>query len=558
MPKLCVRLTVAGVLAFGLTILICGRSASAALRPDQILLITNKNSADSGKLATQYAQARGVPTENVVALDVPDAEEIAFDDYERNVFLPLRQFLAGHHLDGKIHCLLTFYGVPFRIANRINTTADKAELADILALQQATTNQASTALASLEKFSQSFDKTFHPETGTEVQVLRHRADAAMAVAAKIIGGFTDAEQRQQQGDKLLEFLGKLEGESQVIAHTKPPSQDGNDPPTQQWLAHAQTIAAAAENARQLELRRFDPAARRDLRQIVSETFGLLATLDLLQAQAHYFDTTDTGAATDSELALLYWDNYQRSKWQANPLHFAFHGNPPPVLMTMRLDGPSPDIVQRIIQDSLGVERTGLDGTVALNSRGIAPNDAKGSASVFGQYDQHIRNLAALLTAKTHLHVVLADKEPVFAPHTVPNVAVYCGWYSVGHYVPGCDFVRGAVGFHIASFEMVTLHGKNAQGWVHGLLNDGVDATLGPVAEPFLHAFPLPDEFFPLLFTGKLPLAEVYWKTTPLTSWMISMIGDPLYTPYAKNPAIAVDDLPAKLKAAMAEPAAGRE
>jgi len=51
----------------------------------------------------------------------------------------------------------------------------------------------------------------------------------------------------------------------------------------------------------------------------------------------------------------------------------------------------------------------------------------------------------------------------------------------------------------------------------------------------------------LLLTGKLPLAEVYWHTVPMTSWMICMVGDPLYTPYKTNPQMQVSDLPDRLR-----------
>ena len=77
------------------------------------------------------------------------------------------------------------------------------------------------------------------------------------------------------------------------------------------------------------------------------------------------------------------------------------------------------------------------------------------------------------------------------------------------------------------------------------------ATLGAVAEPKLPAFPKPDDFFPLLLTGKLTLAEVYWKTNPMVSWMISFIGDPLYTPYKLHPPMALEDLPPGLRNAFA-------
>jgi hypothetical protein len=70
-----------------------------------------------------------------------------------------------------------------------------------------------------------------------------------------------------------------------------------------------------------------------------------------------------------------------------------------------------------------------------------------------------------------------------------------------------------------------------------MLEEGVAATLGPVTEPYLNSFPLPDQFFPLLMTGKLTLLEVYFLTVPQVSWMQILIGDPLYCPFKKNPPI---------------------
>jgi uncharacterized protein (TIGR03790 family) len=127
------------------------------------------------------------------------------------------------------------------------------------------------------------------------------------------------------------------------------------------------------------------------------------------------------------------------------------------------------------------------------------------------------------------------------------VALYTGWYNVGNYVPGCTFNLGAVGYHVASYELTSLRDPNNHGWCGGLLSDGVVATIGPVSEPYLHAFPTPDEFFPLLMCGQLTLAEVYWRTTPLVSWKMALIGDPLYVPYRTNPAIKVEALPPEMQ-----------
>ena len=150
--------------------------------------------------------------------------------------------------------------------------------------------------------------------------------------------------------------------------------------------------------------------------------------------------------------------------------------------------------------------------------------------------------------------MLHDATPAVLPANSANeVALYCGWYSVGNYVRSCRFNPGAVGFHVASFELTSLRDQNQKQWVRNLINDGVVATLGPVAEPYLHAFPRADDFFALLLTGKLTVAEVYWKTQPLTSWMMAFIGDPLYTPYKNSPALQIADLPPRLQTVFRQP-----
>jgi uncharacterized protein (TIGR03790 family) len=177
-------------------------------------------------------------------------------------------------------------------------------------------------------------------------------------------------------------------------------------------------------------------------------------------------------------------------------------------------------------------------------------DARGkpASDNYGHYDQTLRNLDQLLRARTALHVTFDDTDALIPPHSLKDpIALYCGWYSLRNYAPPGPFVPGAVAYHVASFELVSLRNKGEHGWVRGLLSDGVCATVGPVAEPYLQSFPPADEFFPLLLTGKLTLAEVYWRTTPMASWMQACIGDPLYTPFKQNPPLKVVDLPAPLR-----------
>jgi uncharacterized protein (TIGR03790 family) len=526
-------------------------NAALALDNTQILLITNKNVPDSRRLADIYAQLRNIPPDHLVELDLPIGEEMPFDDYEWKVVAPLRQYLTDHNLKSQITCLLTFYGVPFRVASRINSDADKAELDAIMRRRTDLQNTALQIVANLEQQATALDPAFKPGTAETVDGIMNRAIAAAETISKQSQQLGNPQMATQQMGQVLQSFEQLGGPAELDARLGEKLRNApgtSDADRAKWNDLHDHVIADFQTLRRLQGERWDPDARAKLRDIASTTFGPVGGMRIIDAQTAYLGTTElTGAATDNELSLLWWDYYPRAGPLANALNLHFAGHTPPVLMTMRLDAPTPDIVEKMMRTSIAVEQTGLQGAFAVDARGLPPVDAQGKPDGYGQFDEHLRHLALIIRTKTNLKLAFDDTDMVFPPHFVKNTADYAGWYSVNNYIPGCDYNPGAVGYHIASFEMVTLHGPST-GWVHGLLTDGCVATLGAVAEPRLGAFPLPDEFFPLLLTGKLPLAEVYWKTNPMTSWMISCIGDPLYTPYKADPAIKVEDLPAPLQA----------
>ncbi len=227
---------------------------------------------------------------------------------------------------------------------------------------------------------------------------------------------------------------------------------------------------------------------------------------------------------------------------------------PPMLMVMRLDAAEAGQVRDMVLAGLRAERDGLKGKMVIDSRSIYPKGEGPVEGGYGWYDQTLRNLAEIIKTRSKLPLLHEDSPELLGARSTGDIALYCGWYSVRNYIPPGKFNTGAVGFHVASFEMISLRADNERGWVKNLIADGVCATLGPVNEPYLHAFPPADEFFPLLMTGKLTLAEVYWKSNMLTSWQINMVGDPFYTPFKTNPAMRVEDLPERLKLAFEEPA----
>ncbi len=528
-----------------------------ALEPDEIALIINGKDPASRELANSYALARHIPPGRIIALeldppgDAGPVEEIPFREFEPRVAAPIREFLGRSGLTNRVKCLVTFWGVPLRIGRRTNTPAESAELASITDDLNDVLNRSKQAVAALETLARSVETKFVPTTAPahvdEAATLAKRADDAIWSAVAGLLSLPPGDRRTKLSAQLIGLMDQLAGPVMTTVRLASPTMAplATPPITAEQLAEAQrSLGEIRQHATGLNVE--TSVGRAGLRTLVHDRMGLLATLRVLENQSAALQTDQTESALDNELALLWWGYYPRFRWVRNPLYVHYTGPKPtaPMLMVSRLDGPSVPIVHMMITTSVDVEKTGLTGQVAIDARGKPPGDG------YGDYDQTLRNLAALVRTRTNLKVTLDNTEALFPPYSVRGVALYCGWYKLRHYVPCCQFARGAVGFHVASFELVGLHAADETGWVRGLLGAGVVGTVGPVAEPYVQSFPKADEFFPLLLTGKLTLAEVYWRTTPMASWMQALVGDPLYRPYAANPALTLENLPPELAGAL--------
>lgn len=291
------------------------------------------------------------------------------------------------------------------------------------------------------------------------------------------------------------------------------------------------------------------AARERLRTVPEEADTVRTQVKELERKERRLTYAESEASVDSELSLLWWDTYELRSFLPNPLYWQapakFRNALQRVVMTARLDGPNVEVVKGLVDQAIEVEKKGLAGKVYVDARGFkyTPSEADPGYGYNG-YDESLREMARLLEREGKLSVVLDDKEELFAPKSCPDCALYCGWYSLANYVDCCTFAPGAVAYHIASAEAVSLRRKHAKYWCKNLLEHGAVVTVGPVAEPYTLGFPKPAEFFGLLATGKYPVVECYHRTLLFTSWMTVLVGDPLYNPFARKPRLAVDKVKA--------------
>jgi len=295
-----------------------------------------------------------------------------------------------------------------------------------------------------------------------------------------------------------------------------------------------------EEVRKLEKRREALGKKLRSSEVVEKDHEKQITRELEDIKKHIgvLKKSDQGASLDSEVALVLEERYSLSRWIPNPYFLGYRGKkieniPHNVLMVSRLDGPSDKIVKRIIDDSIVTEKTGLKGKAYFDARWSNPGDKK-NVSGYALYDRSIHLAANRVKESNLMPVVIEDTEELFQPGECPETALYCGWYSLANYVDAFEWQPGAVGYHIASSECVTLKRANSRVWCKMMLKKGVAATVGPVGEPYVQSFPVPEMFFGLLIQGKYTLAECYALSNPFWSWKMVLVGDPLYRPFKNS------------------------
>ncbi len=243
------------------------------------------------------------------------------------------------------------------------------------------------------------------------------------------------------------------------------------------------------------------------------------------------------ASVDSELALLPIQGLPLYGLIANP-YFAdkrirpftsFFANY--LIMVTRLDGPSPGIVRRMIQDAVEVEKTELTGRAFFDLRSIEKKD-----DPYRLGDEWIERAALLFQARGF--EVEIDRRAEVAPKYAPwdQIAFYAGWYT-GDFqgpfeLPTARFRRGAIAYHIHSFSAETVRSET-KNWVGPLLSHGATATMGAVYEPYLRFTPDISLFVSALLSG-LSFAEAAYQSQLSLSWMVTFVGDPLYRPFPRN------------------------
>jgi uncharacterized protein (TIGR03790 family) len=253
------------------------------------------------------------------------------------------------------------------------------------------------------------------------------------------------------------------------------------------------------------------------------------------------------AAVDSELALL--PLIEEKLPLAGPVRNAFYTatnaamlHPTNgLLLVTRLDGPTPAIARALVDKALQAEADGLWGRAYFDVRNITEPSYK-----LG--DDWIRNAAEVCR---HLGFeTVVDDNPGTFPVAFPmsQIAWYVGWYDLnvsGPFTrPVVEFVPGAFAYHLHSYSAATSRGTNEH-WVGPLLAKGATITMGCVDEPYLSGTPDVGVFTARMIFHGLTFGEAAYAAQPVLSWQTTVVGDPLYRPFGRNPDLLHRELVAR-------------
>ncbi len=241
------------------------------------------------------------------------------------------------------------------------------------------------------------------------------------------------------------------------------------------------------------------------------------------------------ASVDSELTLLYSDMHGRPHALAGGIANPFFGK---VAATFRHPDFAIYLVTRLAGFNFADVKGMVDRAQMARNRGKFVIDLKASDNTKGN--------AWLLQAAQQLprDRVVFDGSPMVLDHQ-SDVIAYASWGSndpnrtqrhltfgwlpgaiMTEYVStnGRSFARPPEDWKIGDAKAP--FAGSAQTLTSDYVHDGATGASGHVYEPFLQFTPRPNILLPAYFRGR-NLAESYYLSIPLLSWMNIVVGDPL-------------------------------
>lgn len=244
-----------------------------------------------------------------------------------------------------------------------------------------------------------------------------------------------------------------------------------------------------------------------------------------------------GAAVDSELAALPLPPAVKTSFgllrnvNYTSTNTAMFSPTNGLLMVARLDGPTPEIARSLVDKARSAETNGFWGRAYCDIRSTTDTNY-----MIG--DEWIRGAADICRALGFETYLDTNATTFPAGQPMSQIAFYAGWYdpmpSGPFTAPKVEFMPGAFAYHLHSQNAWTIRSPGKT-WIAALLAKGATCTFGSVNEPYLHGTPDVGTFAARWLISGFTFGEAAYAAQNCLSWQTTVVGDPLYRPFAMHP-----------------------
>ncbi len=521
------------------------------LQPNQVAVIAAKNNRNSEQLAGYYIKQRGIPKENLLLIEFDDEDILSREKWDTSVRSEIAQWLKVREESQPIRCFVTMRGVPINIGPAETRLQESLIYQFIQGHRERLHRRLVETVNALNKLAidstevSSPDVSINESTSTAelIQAYEKSVQQTDLRLQSIISG-----DRQPTIDQFSRLITDAGGLTLVIQNLNGQLQRGgsNLPEQQkavlvqqfnQFNAAFQTLQSVLDGTESL-------VASHETMQIrvavIERALGLVGALRYTDELIANFDSDDGLASFDSELSVLRrpagfdlriaLPNGLNVKYFDNPLQVVY-----PTLMVSRIDGPTWPICKRLIDDAMAAEKSGpLQGQFYFDLRGIAQTS---TANNFSQPERRLEDVLATLAGnfqtKFASRAVKNSEPSLFAAKSCPEIAIYCGWSSIGEYIDIGDWKLGSIGYHLSPISASDLHNTESQTWCTQMLQRGAAVVVGYSSFTTYDHFLRPSFCNPEGFDGDKTIVENVFAELEWCSVRFVLIGDPLYRPVLK-------------------------
>lgn len=202
-----------------------------------------------------------------------------------------------------------------------------------------------------------------------------------------------------------------------------------------------------------------------------------------------------------------------------------------ILMVARLDGPTPEIARSLVDKAMEAETNGFWGRVYCDIRSTTDTNY-----VVG--DEWIRGAFDICRILGYEGIIDTNAATFPASQPMSHIIFYAGWYDAepsGPFLaPKVEFMPGAFAYHLYSGNAWTIR-SDRKTWAGLLLAKGATCTFGSVNEPYLSGTVDVGTFTARWLITGFTFGEAAYAAQNCLSWQTTVIGDPLYRPFAMQP-----------------------